>query len=88
MENSLPVGNFRNLFKDFLSDLELAFPELKDNIDNVRNEENKLKDDEIISFINKLANDKNFEKKLKENFNKIEIRNANELMWNFIKNEK
>ena len=49
---------------------------------------NKLKDDEIISFINKLANDKNFEKKLKENFNKIEIRNANELMWNFIKNEK
>ena len=24
----------------------------------------------------------------KENFNKIEIRNTNELMWNFIKNEK
>ena len=39
-------------------------------------------------FINKLANDKNFKKNLKENFNKIVIRNANELMWNFIKNEK
>ena len=49
---------------------------------------NKIKDDEIISFINKLANDKNFKKNLKENINKIEIRNANKLMWNFIKNEK
>ena len=49
---------------------------------------NKIKDEEIISFIKRLANDKIFEKKLKENFNKIEIRNANELMWNFIKNEK
>ena len=39
-------------------------------------------------FINKLANDKKFKKNLKENFNKIVIRNANELMWNFIKNEK
>ena len=49
---------------------------------------NKINDDEIISFINKLANDKNFKKNLKENFNKIEIRNTNELMWNCIKNEK
>ena len=49
---------------------------------------NKINDDEIISFINKLVNDKNFKKNLKENFNKIEIRNTNELMWNFIKNEK
>ena len=61
MENTLPVGNFRNLFKDFLSDLELAFPELKDNIDNVRNEENKLKDDEFVSDImSTLENYKNF----------------------------
>ncbi len=49
---------------------------------------NKINDHDIISFINKLANDKNFKKNLKENFNKIEIRNTNELMWNFIKNEK
>tara|TARA_B100001250_G_scaffold195046_1_gene167571 strand:- start:261 stop:1352 length:1092 start_codon:yes stop_codon:yes gene_type:complete len=49
---------------------------------------NKIQVNEIISFINKLANDKNFKINLKENFNKIEIRNTNELMWNFIKNEK
>ena len=49
---------------------------------------NKINDHDILSFINKLVNDKNFKKNLKENFNKIEIRNANELMWNFIKNEK
>ena len=49
---------------------------------------NKINDDEIMLFIDKLANDKNFKKNLKENFNKIEIRNTNELMWNFIKNEK
>jgi len=49
---------------------------------------NKRNDNEIMLFIEKLVNDKNFKKKLKENFNKIEIRNTNELMWNFIKNEK
>jgi len=27
-------------------------------------------------------------KKLKINFDKIEIKNTNELMWNYIKNEK
>lgn len=49
---------------------------------------NKIKYDEIILFINKLVNDNNFKKNLKENFNKIKIRNTNQLMWNFIKNEK
>ena len=49
---------------------------------------NKINNNEIMLFINKLANDKKFKKNLKENFNKIVIRNANELMWNFIKNEK
>ena len=49
---------------------------------------NKINDDKIMLFIDKLVNDKNFKKNLKENFNKIEIRNTNELMWNFIKNEK
>ena len=49
---------------------------------------NKINNNEIMLFINKLAKDKNFKKNLKKNFNKIEIRNANKLMWNFIKNEK
>ena len=49
---------------------------------------NKINNNKIMLFIDKLANDKNFKKNLKENFNKIVIRNANELMWNFIKNEK
>jgi UDP-N-acetylglucosamine--N-acetylmuramyl-(pentapeptide) pyrophosphoryl-undecaprenol N-acetylglucosamine transferase len=49
---------------------------------------NKINNNEIILFIDKLINDKNYKKNLKENFKKIEIRNTNELMWNLIKNEK
>ena len=49
---------------------------------------NKINDNAITLFIDKLVNDENFKKNLKENFNKIEIRNTNELMWNLIKNEK
>lgn len=51
MENNLPVGNFRNLFKDFLSDLDSAFPELKDNIENVRNKEEQSSDEDFVSDI-------------------------------------
>jgi len=49
---------------------------------------NKINDNAIMLFIDKLINNENFKKNLKENFNKIEIRNTNELMWNLIKNEK
>ena len=49
---------------------------------------NKINDNAIMLFIDKLINNENFKKNLKKNFNKIEIRNANKLMWNFIKNEK
>ena len=39
-------------------------------------------------FIDKSLNDMNFKKKLKLNFDGIEIKNTNELMWNYIKNAK
>ncbi|MBD1147943.1 hypothetical protein IDH28_03825 [Pelagibacterales bacterium SAG-MED31] len=51
-------------------------------------DKNKKNDDEIMLFINKLVSDNKFKKKLEENFNKIEIKNTNELMSNFIKNDK
>ena len=38
-------------------------------------------------FIDKSLNDMNF-KKLKLNFEEIEIKNANELMWSHIENAK
>jgi hypothetical protein len=61
MDNSLPVGNFRNLFKDFLSDLESVFPELKENIKIVMNEETKLGDDEfVVDIMSTLENCKNY----------------------------
>ena len=49
---------------------------------------NKINNDEIIFFIDKILNEKNFIQKMKLEFEKIEIRNTNELMWNFIKNAK
>ena len=49
---------------------------------------NEINNEKIMLFIDKVVNDENFKRNLKENFNKIKIRNANELMWNFIKNEK
>ena len=51
-------------------------------------EKNKINDQEIMLFIDKLLNDKNFKTELFDNFKKIEIKNANELMWNYINNEK
>jgi len=47
-----------------------------------------IDEEEIILFIDKSLNDINFKKKLKQNFNEIEINNTNELMWNYIKNAK
>jgi len=51
-------------------------------------DKNKINDDEIMLFIDKSLNDKHFKKKLKLNFDTIEIKNTNELMWNYIKNAK
>ena len=49
---------------------------------------NKINDDEMMYFIDKSINDKNFKKKLKLNFDTIEIKNTNKLMWNYINNAK
>ena len=49
---------------------------------------NKINNDEVIFFIDKILNDKNLIQQIKLEFEKIEIRNTNELMWNFIKNAK
>tara|TARA_B110000196_G_C21086950_1_gene635505 strand:- start:187 stop:1275 length:1089 start_codon:yes stop_codon:yes gene_type:complete len=43
---------------------------------------------EVTTFIIKVIDDKNFNKSLITNYNKIKIHNANELMWNIIKNEQ
>ncbi len=51
-------------------------------------DKNNINEDEIMLFIDKSLNDMNFKKKLKLNFDEIEIKNANELMWSFIKNAK
>ena len=51
-------------------------------------DKNKINDEEMIIFIDKSLNDKHFKKKLKQNFDTIEIKNTNELMWNYIKNAK
>tara|TARA_B100000676_G_scaffold220370_1_gene217383 strand:+ start:3572 stop:4663 length:1092 start_codon:yes stop_codon:yes gene_type:complete len=51
-------------------------------------DKNKINEDEIMLFIDKSLNDMNFKKKLKLNFDGIEIKNTNELMWNYIKNAK
>ena len=51
MESSLPIGNFRNLFNDFLSDLNEAYPELKNNVESVRNSEKELSDDDFVAEI-------------------------------------
>ncbi len=51
-------------------------------------DKNNINEDEIMLFIDKTLNDMNFRKKLKLNFEEIEIKNANELMWNYIQNAK
>ena len=42
---------------------------------------------EVMTFINKVIDDKNFNKSVIANYNKIIIHNANKLMWNVIKHE-
>ena len=49
-------------------------------------DKNNISDDEMMLFIDKSLNDKNFIKKMKLNFDSIEIKKTNELMWNYIKN--
>ncbi len=44
----------------------------------------KLNLKETMNFIKKVIDDKNFNKSLKDNYNKIKINNASELMWNII----
>ena len=49
---------------------------------------NMINIDKIIFFINKVINDKNFNKSLIDKFSKIESPNANELMWKFIEDDQ
>jgi UDP-N-acetylglucosamine--N-acetylmuramyl-(pentapeptide) pyrophosphoryl-undecaprenol N-acetylglucosamine transferase len=49
---------------------------------------NKLNIDKIITFINKVVNDKNFNKSLLDNFSKINRPNANELMWKCVEDDQ
>ena len=48
----------------------------------------KINIDEIILFIKKVINDKNFNKNLLDKFSKIKIGNASELMWKFIEDDQ
>jgi len=48
----------------------------------------KLNIDEIILFIEKNIYDNNFNKSLLNNYSKIEIQNASELMWKLIENDQ
>ena len=48
----------------------------------------KLNIDKIILFIEKIIYDINFNKSLLNNYNKIKLQNASELMWTFIKNDQ
>ena len=49
---------------------------------------NKINIDEIIFFINKVVNDKNFNKSLLTNFSKIKTKNASEFMWKLIQDDQ
>ena len=49
---------------------------------------NKINIDKIISFIDKVFNDKNFNKSLLANFSKVKTQNASELIWKFIQNDQ
>ena len=44
--------------------------------------------DNVISFIKKIINDKNFNKRLLDSYNKINIQNTNQLMINIIQNDQ
>lgn len=45
----LPIENFRKLFGDFLADLDIAYPELNDNIKNINSLQEKLSDEEFVA---------------------------------------
>ncbi len=49
---------------------------------------NKIDFDKVFSFINKVIDDKNFNKKLIDNYSKINRYNSNKLMWAIIKNDQ
>ena len=49
---------------------------------------NNINIDDVILFIKKIVNDKNFNKSLLVNFNKIKSHNASEFMWKFIENDQ
>ena len=44
--------------------------------------------DNVISFIKKVINDKKFNKRLLDSYNKINIQNTNQLMINIIQNDQ
>ena len=48
---------------------------------------NNIKIEQIFNFINKIINDKNFNKSLIDNYSKINIKNSNKIMWTLIQNE-
>ena len=74
----LPNAKDNHQFENakILRDIECAMIIEKNNIDF----------EKINYFIKKVINDKNFNKSLLDNFNKIDIKNANEIMWTKIKN--
>jgi len=51
-------------------------------------DKNKIDIDQIILFIRKVVDDKNFNKSLLEKYNKINRQNTNELMWTIIQNDQ
>jgi len=51
-------------------------------------DKNNIIIDEILLFINKVVNDKDFYKSLLNNYSKIKILNASELMWKLILNDQ
>jgi len=51
-------------------------------------DKNKINIDKINLFINKVINDKKFNKSLLDNFSKIKTQNANEIIWQSIKDDQ
>ena len=94
--DKLPIGVDINNIIDHLrvisweaSDVLIYYSNLiKDKNCKIQLIKNKINEDEIMLFIDKSLNDMNFKKKLKLNFEDIEIKNANELMWSHIENAK
>ena len=51
-------------------------------------DKNKINIDAIILFINKVLNDKNFNKSLLDNFSKIKTQNASKIIWQLIEDDQ